>query len=313
MNAAAWRQLRVPLALALTGWLAAAAWAQPVQARDDGGATIALAQPARRIVSLAPHATELLFAAGAGRQLVGVSRYSDFPPAARAIAQVGDSARLDFEALAAMHPDLVVAWGSALPPRSLATLHDMGLPVFRSEPHTLDAIADDVEALATLAGTSRSGHVAARDLRARIEALRQRHRGLAPLPVFVQVWPEPLMTINRDQAISDALASCGAVNLFASALLQVVTVDPEAVSAADPAVIVSGVTADGSESAAVAFRRWRALPGLQAVAGHHLVALDADLLSRPGPRLIDATEQLCQAFDRVRAGLPLAEPAASKH
>lgn len=276
---------------------------------DDAGQTVRLAAPARRIVSLSPHATELLFAAGAGPQLVGVSRYSDYPAAAARLPQVGDSAQIDLERLAALHPDLVVAWDSALPERTRVALAGLNLAVFRSEPHTLDAIADTVEKLAVLAGRGDVGRRQAAQLRGRIDALRRAHAGLPLLPVFVQVWPAPLMTVNRAQAISDALAVCGARNLFAAAPVQVPTVDVEAVVAADPEAIISGVGSDPAAARAT-FARWRALPRLRAVARHHLLALDADQIARPGPRLIDAAEQLCQGLDRVRAGLPLAEPGS---
>ncbi|MDE3011978.1 MAG: ABC transporter substrate-binding protein [Pseudomonadota bacterium] len=283
---------------------------QRVEVIDDAGVSVRLPAPAQRIVSLSPHATELLFAAGAGAHVVAVSRYSDFPPAARALPQIGDSAYLDLERLAAMRPDLVVAWGSALSERNLAALRRLGVPVFRSEPHTLDAIAHGVEQMALLAGTAAAGMRVAQALRLRIAVLRAAHQAVAPLSVFVQVWAAPLMTINRSQAISDALASCGASNVFAAQRLQVPTVDAEAVVAADPAVIVATWERGQPAEADAALAQWRRFPTLRAVAARHLLTLDADLIGRPGPRFIDATERLCRALDQVRAGLPLAEPGA---
>jgi len=111
--------------------------------------------------------------------------------------------------------------------------------------------------------------------------------------------------------ISDALAVCGARNLFAQEALQVPTVDPEAVVAADPEAIISGIETTDPGDARAQFARWLALPRLRAVASHHLIGVPADLLGRPGPRLVDAAEALCRALDQVRAGRPLAEPGAA--
>ncbi len=296
------------LALLLASAATTVALAAGPSARDDAGVLLTLPAPAQRIVSLSPHAAELLFAAGAGKQLVGVSRYSDFPPQVRQLPLVGDSARLDLEAVLSLHPDLVVAWGSALPERTLRALQQLGLPVFRSEPRSLEMIASNVERLAELAGSAPAGHAAAQALRARIAALRRAHAGLPPLPVFVQIWASPLMTVNRDQVISDALLACGARNLFADQALQATTVDPEAVVAADPVAIISGIDPADPGSTRAEFSRWRALPHMRAVARQHLIGVPSDLLGRPGPRQVDAAEQLCRALDRVRADLPLAAP-----
>ena len=286
--------------------------AAAIAVQDDTGHPVVLAVPARRIVSLAPHATELLFAAGAGPQVVAVSRYSDYPPEARRLPQIGDSSRIDLEKIASLHPDLVVAWGSALPERMRQALQTLRIPVYLSEPARLADLVTSVRTLGRLAGAEEAARAAASALERRIERLRTAHAGPPSLTVFFQIWPSPLMTINRRQVISDVLGLCGARNLFDPAALQVATVDPEAVVAADPDVIATGVEAGEDAATSPAFARWRAMPHLRAVASGQLIALPADLIARPGPRLVDAAEILCAALDRVRSRLRGQAPAASQ-
>src|SRR3569623_1966251 len=137
------------------------AWLQPVSAavtaEDDAHSTVTLDAPARRIVSLAPHATELLFAAGEGPYVVGVSQYSDYPPQAAHIASVGSSTALDVERIAMLKPDLVVAWSSGNSAAQVTALRRLGIPVFESEPRDFDSIASSLERLSALAGTEAVG------------------------------------------------------------------------------------------------------------------------------------------------------------
>ena len=154
-----------------------------------------LARPAQRIVSLAPHATELLFAAGAGARVVGVVAHSDWPPEARALPGVGDANALDLERIVALAPDLVVAWPYTMPAQ-LAALRARGATIFVSDPKSIAGIARDVEALGTLAGTAATAQPAAAALRARHDALAARYAGSPAIAVFYEVWNEPLQTIG---------------------------------------------------------------------------------------------------------------------
>ena len=288
------------------GWLMALALlpgtlpGAPVSVQDDAGRRVELAAPARRIVSLAPHATELLFAAGAGDRVVGVMGHSDHPPAARTLPRLGSHAGLELERLLALDPDLVVAWGSGNGPRVAARLEGLGLAVFVSEPRSLEAVATSLERLGRLAGSPRSGDRAAAEFRARRDALAGRHAGQPALAVFYQVWGDPLMTVNGDHLISALLRLCGGRNVFAGLPTLAPRVSLEAVLAASPEVIVAGV-AEGSAEAALA--PWRDWPGVPAVAARQLHALPADLLNRPGPRVLDGAELLCARLAWARAEL----------
>lgn len=280
--------------------LALPAWAQ-VSVRDDAGNLVRLAQPARRIVSLAPHATEILFAAGAGDRMVGVVGYSDYPPAARSLPQVGSYRALDVEAIAALRPDLVVAWQSGNPPGQLEQLRKLGLTLFLSEPRHLPDIPDDMERLGVLAGVPGPARTAADRWRAGYRALARRYAGRPPVRVFYEIWNRPLMTVNDRQIISDVLHLCGGQNVFGALPALAPAVSTEAVLAADPEAIIA---AGSGGKRPPWLDDWLAWPRLAAVARHNLFVVDADLVNRAGPRLLAGARQVCEALEQARGHRP---------
>src|SRR5262245_40869585 len=167
-----------------------------VSVQDDYRHQVKLEKPASRIVSLAPHLTELLYDAGAGGRVVGAVEFSDFPAAAKGLPRVGSDARIDLEAVLALRPDLVVAWPNAGSLKAVDRLAELGVPVFRSEPRELDDIARTLERLGRLAGTARQGDAAAAAFRARAQALQQRYAAHRKVRVFYQIWDRPLLTVN---------------------------------------------------------------------------------------------------------------------
>jgi len=290
-------RIAVPrLLVALAAVVAAAAATAGVRATDDTGTEVVLAAPAQRIVSLAPHATELVFAAGGGSRVIGVSATSDWPPAARTLPQVGDARAIDLERIVALHPDLVVTWPYTAP-GEVARLRARGIAVFTTDPKTIDGIADDLERLGTLLGTEESARVRADALRAQLAERRRASAGGRRLTVFYEIWPSPLFTIGGGHLISQAIEACGGRNVFASLALPAPTVSVEAVLAAKPDVIVAAAD-DGLRPDWLGdWRRWPALP---AVATGNLLVVDGNLLHRPGPRFIDGVEQLCAVLDEAR-------------
>jgi iron complex transport system substrate-binding protein len=285
-------------ALALCAWAlgAAAPCAAVVKAVDDAGREIVLARPAQRIVSLAPHATEMLFAAGAGSVVVGVVAHSDWPPAARALPRVGDAAALDLERIVALAPDLIVAWPYTAPPQ-LAALRAQNIPVFVSDPKAIPAIADNVEKLGVLAGTGAIARPVAAAMRSRRAALAAQYAQATRLRVFYEVWNEPLYTIGGRHLITEAINTCGGDNVFAALSLPAPSVTIEAVVAARPDVIVGG---DDDGRRPPWLDDWKRWPDLPAVRDGNLVAADGNLLHRPGPRFVDGGDQLCAALDGAR-------------
>lgn len=279
--------------------LACAALSSPataaVSATDDAGRTITLTAPAHRIVSLAPHATELLFAAGAGAAVAGVSEFSDYPPQATRIASVGSGVTPDLERIAGLRPDLVVGWSSGTAAAQLDKLASLGIPVFKSDPHDYDTVATSLERLAHLAGTDSTGKAAVTDFRRRLRELREDFAHRSRIRVFYQIWSAPLMTLNGSHMVSAALQLCGGENIFAVLPGIAPVVSAEAVLQANPDAIIasSGAKED-------VFAQWRRFPAMKAVARHNLLTVDASLLNRPGPRILEGTAALCKALDLAR-------------
>lgn len=267
-----------------------------INLRDDTGQLLHLEQTPQRIVSLAPHATELLFAAGAGARIVGASEYSDYPEPARRIPRVG-GALLDLEAIAALRPDLIVAWADGNPPAQLQRLKQLGIPLYLSAPKRLDDIPVGLERLGQLLGTEPVAHAAAKQYREELRRLRNSYSGRKKLRVFYQVWDEPLLTINGTHIISDALTTCGAVNIFAKLPALTPTVSIENILQADPDAIVTS-SQDGQRPAQLyGWRRW---PRLAAVRNNRLLFVHADWIDRPAPRILLGVEELCGLLDQAR-------------
>lgn len=283
------------LTLALSALLAHGA--PVIQVQDDRGRTVALDAPARRAVTLAPHATELIYAAGAGGYLVGTVLGSDYPAAARALPVIGDGTQPDAERVAAARPDLLIAWQPSAAEPLARVMDKLGVPVFYSDPLTLAAIPGAVERMGQLFGTEPVAQAAALDMRARLDALKARYAGRRPVRVFVQAGLDPIYTLNDSSIVSDALRLCGGVNVFGQAPIVAPQVTLEGVLAARPEVVLAGVSRP--EDTARNLAAWQAM-GLPAARQGHVYGVNADALYRPGPRLIDAAETLCADLDRVR-------------
>jgi len=264
-----------------------------ITVRDDYGHEVRLSRPAERIVSLSPHLTEILFAAGAGARVVGAVEYSDYPPAARALPRVGSDAGINLEAVVALKPDLAVAWPNVGSARAVERIAQLGVPTFRSEPRELDDIARTLERLGQLAGTEGTALQSSQAFRARVKDLEKRYSARPAVRVFYQVWDRPLQTVNGHHVISKVMRLCGGENVFAALPLIAPEIDREAVLRANPQVIVA--------SAEPAFEQWKGYPGLAAVRGGHLYAIQPDLIQRHTPRLLDGAAQLCEILEGVRA------------
>ncbi len=288
------RLLRITLLTALLpSAVVSTAVSAAVNTVDDSGHRLTLPSPATRIISLAPHATELLFAAGAGERVVGVSAYSDYPPQAAKLPSVGDSLRVDLERIVALKPDLVVGWKSGNHPAQLARLRALGIAVFESEPRHFEDIASSLERLGTLVGSD-AGHRAAASFRSQLNALRARYSTRTLVTVFYQIWPSPLMTLNDTHIVSEAIRLCGGVNLFGKLKPLVPTVSREVVLNADPQVIIT------SNEDAHVFDRWRMFTQLSSVRRNQLFSVNSSVMNRPGPRMLDATARLCEQIDSAR-------------
>jgi iron complex transport system substrate-binding protein len=285
----------------LVVWLAALVSSAPhaeLRVNDDAGAVVVLPSPAKRVVSLGPHLTELAYAAGGGAAMVGAIRFSDFPEAARALPVVGDAHAIDFERIVQLKPDLVLVWGSGLNERHKARLRSLGLTVYESEIRTAQAIPDTLRRLGTLLGHADVAEAGARRFETQWQALAERYKNKPPVRVFWQLWHEPLMTINREHLISEAMRACGGVNVFAALPLLTPSVSWEAAVAADPQLIAgSGRPQDAERD----FAPWRrAGPKVSAVKQQRFATVDDNLIGRMGPRFVEGAAGLCEAIERAR-------------
>jgi iron complex transport system substrate-binding protein len=292
---------QVPLAvLALLTLLAPlvlpaqAAGAASLVIEDDDHYRLELAGPVRRIVSLAPGATAMLFAAGAGALVVGTSEYSDEPAAASRVPRIGDSHAVNLERLLALRPDVVVVWSGGTAPSQIERLENHGLRVYRHRLARLDEIAPSLERLGLLAGTVVEARRAATSVTTRLEALRSRYRGGAVRTILLQVWDRPLYTVGGAELLSDVVATCGYRNLYADLPDPGPAVAVESVLARNPDVILA--LAGDPASAAAWAQRWQEFPVLAAVRSRHVLAWSDLRLSRLGPAMLDATEALCAAL-----------------
>jgi iron complex transport system substrate-binding protein len=263
---------------------------------------LTLPAPAQRVISLAPHVTELLYAAGGGAKIVGAVSYSDFPPEARQLPRVGDNKSLDLERIVALKPDLIVVWRHGNAQRQLDRLRELHIPLFFSEPHHLDDVAVSLTKLGELLGTSSTADAAAAAYRRDIARLRAQYADRPAVSVFYQVWDQPLMTLNGEHMVSDVIELCGGRNVFAKLQPLVPTVSTEAVLAANPQAIVTAAPgATKPDTTLPQLGAWRAWPRLSAVANNNLFSIDGDLINRPAPRIALGAKQMCEDLDLARS------------
>jgi iron complex transport system substrate-binding protein len=235
---------------------------------DDDGTRVTLAQPASRIVTLSPHATDLVVAAGAADRLVAVAAFSELPPKWRQLPRIGGAGAIDRESLTAWRPDLVVAWPSGNRPADIAWLRNSAIPLFASEPTELHQVAAAIRAIGELAGTASVANAAARSFET---GLMTPCRQMPKLPAYVTVWEQPAMTVGGRHWLNEVLALAGFSNTMREIDLGVFAASTEAALASSGAYPIS------------LMRRF----------DHGKADELADLLSRPGPRLAEAVQRLC--------------------
>ncbi|SDL72947.1 iron complex transport system substrate-binding protein [Modicisalibacter muralis] len=275
----------IMLVVLMPGQMAVAA---PISVVDDSGRTVTLQAPAERVVALAPHAVEMLYAIGAGEALVGAIEGSDYPEAAKALPRVGSYRGIALEAVLARTPDLVVTWASGTPRALVERLSALGIPVYASEPRRLAQVAENLRELGQLTGQAEAGKALASDFTSRLAVLRQELEN--PPRVFYQLGANPLTTLAGGHIVSEVIRHCGGEPLFAQSPVLVSQISREALLQARPEVILSASHDDAWKAD---WQRWKLLP---AVREGRLYTLDPDLINRPGPRIIEAVEAVCAAL-----------------
>ncbi|WP_339416983.1 MULTISPECIES: cobalamin-binding protein [unclassified Pseudomonas] len=247
-------------------------------------ASSAQALAAERVISLAPSLSEIVAELGAADLLVGVLDGGDRPAALAQVPSVGRYGQLDMERLLSLKPDLILLWPGSVGPAQREQLQRLNIPVYVSEPHSLEQLTTQVHAIAEQLGRPEAGRQLAAQLRQRLAELRQRYQRAKPLRVFYQVWNPPLYTVGGGQIISDALGVCGARNVFDDLTLPAPQVNIESVLQRDPELILVG---DQAQKEA-----WRVWP---AMATRVRVVPDKGL-ERPSGQMLEAVARLCQVI-----------------
>ena len=253
---------------------------------------VPLAATSHRLLSLAPNLTELVYAAGAGKHLVGVVAYSDYPAAAQRLPLIGDAFRLDFERVMALRPDLVLAWGSGTPRENVDRLRELGLRVEPLSVDHLDEIPLALEKIGDWAGTTAVATPEAARFRAALAERRQslsKHRGVPPR-VFIQIGRNPYYTVNDRHLIGEVVALCGGRNVFGGLSQLAPVVGEEDIVATRPEVIL--ILDDGRDggASAKAWQRWRQLPAVRA---GRVYTVDSNTLARATPRVLVGIATVC--------------------
>ncbi len=281
-------------AILLAGLLAAQAQAA-ITVQDDAGNAVTVQKPARRVISMAPHVTELLFAAGGGDRIVGAVNYSDYPEAAKRIPRIGSNRQIDIERVIAMKPDLIVAWMHGSSERQIEMVRELGIPVFQSDPQTLASIGESVLRLGRLMGTEQVAQPVASQLARRLSSLRSQYAGRPTVRTFYQVWDKPLYTLSGKHIVTDALRLCGAENIFDQLATTAPIVSVESVLQEDPEAVFG--TAEKNYGGV---KLWEPYRTMTAVRNGNLFTVNGDLLNRAGPRMIDGTAVLCEKIELAR-------------
>ena len=301
--------MKVVIKIVALCWLfyVRSAFAAPVSVPDDAGHLVTLSAPARRVISLAPSLTEMIYEAGGGDRLIGAVEYSDYPPQALKVTRIGNNQQLDLERIATLKPDLALVWfhGNAL--REIEKLRTLGIPMLYLEPHDISDIPGAMLRIGQLLGTEAVARAAADRFRQKHERMRAAYAHRRPLRVFYEIAEKPLLTVNDKQIISDVMRVCGGINVFGKEAALVPQISTESVVAANPDVIlaarIGGVgDADGATSGEgdARMRTWLAFKTVRAVRYHQIWMISEGPISRHGPRILDAVDAVCGALDQAR-------------
>jgi iron complex transport system substrate-binding protein len=258
--------------------------------RDELGRNLQLPAEVKRIVSLSPSSTEILFAIGAGEHVVGRDRYSDWPPEVTRIETVGANLEPSLERILALRPDVVFSATTANSQATVEALERAGVPVFVSKAETLEQIYTDLGAIGAAVGREAQAAELVKQMRARLAALHARHAGRPAVPMLVIVWTEPLVVAGKASHLEDLITAAGGVNLADDGAVPFPNYSLERMVARAPEVVVVGTHAYGSPPLAPLER----LTTLPAVRNHRLHTVDGDLLFRPGPRVVEGAEALAR-------------------
>ncbi len=258
----------------------------PVTITDDASASVTITSEPKRIVSLAPANTEIAFALGLGDRVVGVTTYDDFPAAVKSIAKIGDFTTPNIEAIAAAKPDLILAT-AGVQADALKRLKALGATVIAIDPQTLDGVYTDIGRVGTATGTGAKATAVVSSMKADVANVQKAIATTAPVTAFVEIAQNPLYTVGKGTLIDELIALAGGKNVVTKP--GYVAYSSEQLIAADPQVYLA---TKGSMSDPAALAKRAGYAKLQAVTNHRVIILDDNLVSRPGPRVVEGLKQI---------------------
>ncbi len=260
---------------------------------DDLGRSVKVPAKITRAVSLAPNLTENVFAVGAGDRLVGVTTFCNFPEAAKSVAKIGDTMNPNMETIVALKPDIVLVSTASQIEAFSSTLEANGIAVFVTNPDSVDGLFRNLEQMGTLFGTTIKADEVVNGLRNRLKKLEARRSTMPSDRVFVQISKEPLFTIGKQSFLTAALEKIGAVSVTKDIETAYPKLSKETALALKPDVLIMSESDDNREPNT-------AFAASPAVNNGNIIKVNADLISRPGPRLIDALELIEAELGRIK-------------
>lgn len=255
----------------------------------------------QRIITVAPHLSEVVEAAGGANRLISVSAYSNFPESVKKLPITSDARSIDLEKMKSLRPDLIIYWRGGTPESQIESIKKTftSIQVVSVEPKKLTDIANDIETIGKLLGTETIAKKNADAFRAQIIELKYQYqnKNKRKVRVFYQVWAQPLMTLNQDHLIADIINICGGEQLFAKEKLLVPTVSREAVVKANPEIIFTAVD---TQQMKTDWSMWSSIPQLAATQRKAFIDIDGDMISRPSTRIMQGAKKICSEIDKIR-------------
>jgi iron complex transport system substrate-binding protein len=255
---------------------------------DEMGRSIELDSPPKRIISLAPHITEIVFDLGLGDKLVGVTQYSDYPEAAKKIDRVGSYVRLNIEKIISLEPDLVISTAGGNPREVVERLATLGLKVYVIHPKKMEDIYSNISSIAAITGRKEAGEKLAKGMKKRVDTIVNKVKGLVRPKVFLQLGASPLLTASENTFIDDLLKKAGGSNIASAEPARYPVYSMEEVINQGPDIIITMLM--GSERDVAAKEYWEKWSIIPAVKNGRLFNIDPSLVNRPSPRLAEGLE-----------------------
>ena len=272
--------------------IAAQAYAQ-TKVFDDAGFAVELPTPPVKIISLAPHLTEILFSVGVGHKVVGTVRFSDYPSEASSIPVLGDAFAINLEFILSLDPDLILAWYTGGASTTVSKLRKLGIPVFIDNAPDLASIGTSLRKIGLLVGQRERGELLEQQFSTRLNSFRESNDG-PKKKVFFQISDQQLFTVNDTHLIGQAISTCGGTNIFGSSDIPVPIVSTESVLIANPDIII--ISKSSTDTGLPWLEKWETIEGYR----EKISFIDAELISRPSMRILMGIERLCQIISLER-------------